>query len=60
MRMLHAVNLVVQRKEDALAMNIRRSEGITNATPSLMEFCIAKDLMEYFNELHMLKKHLRL
>ena len=45
---------------DVLAMNVRRSEGIVDATPSFMESCIAKELMEYFGELLMLKKHLRL
>ena len=36
---------------NVLAMSVRRSEGIADAIPSLMEFCITKDLMEYFSEL---------
>ena len=36
---------------DVLAMSVRRSKEKADATPSLMEFCIAKELMEYFDEL---------
>ena len=36
---------------DVLAMSEKRYEGIADATPSLMESCIAKELMEYFVKL---------